>query len=179
MSSHTIDSILLTEEQICSRVAELGSQISEDYKGKDLLVVGILKGSFIFLADLVRSIKIPLSVDFVTLASYGDATESSGVVTIVSDLREDVANRHVLIVEDIVDTGWTLSLSGITEHLMGKNAISVCVCTLLDKPSRRRVDIDVSYIGFQIPDKFVVGYGLDFKGLYRNLPYLGCLTGCK
>jgi hypoxanthine phosphoribosyltransferase len=172
--------VLLAEEQIRARVHELGAQISRDYEGEDLMLIGILKGSFIFLADLVRSISIPLSVGFVTVSSYGASTQSSGDVRIVGDLpgsgnsrhndTESVEGRHVLLVEDIVDTGCTLRMSRLEEILIKKGAASVKICALLDKPERRRVEIAAQYTGFRIPDKFVVGYGLDFRGLYRNLP---------
>lgn len=167
--------VLLSEQEIASRVHELGVQISRDYQGKHLILVGILKGSFIFLADLIRSISIPVSIDFVGISSYGASTRSTGVVKITKDLDEGVEGRHILIVEDIVDTGWTLRLSYIEENLRARRAASVRVCTLLDKPSRREVDIHPDYVGFEIPNKFVVGYGLDYNGFYRNLPYVGVL----
>lgn len=168
-----IQEVLLPQEQIAQRVQELGRQISRDYEGKELMVVGILKGAFIFLADLVRNITIPVSVDFITISSYKSSTTSSGVVKVVKDIEEDVDGKHVLIVEDIVDTGWTLKMSYLKDNLLEKKAASVRVCTLLDKPSRRKVDVDLDYVGFVIPDKFVVGFGLDIGGLYRNLPYIG------
>jgi hypoxanthine phosphoribosyltransferase len=173
-----IAEILLTREQILERVEALGRKISEDYQGKDLMVVGILKGSFVFLADLIRCITIPLTVDFVAISSYGSSTKSSGVVRILKDLDESVEGKHVLIVEDIVDTGWTLRLSYIVENLYARKAASVRICTLLDKPSRRQVDVSLDYVGFEIPDRFVVGYGLDFKGYYRNLPFIAVINDC-
>lgn len=167
--------VLLTEEQIRTRVAELGAEISRDYAGKDLMLVCILKGANIFLADLCRQITIPLSYDFVAVSSYGADTKSSGVVRILKDLDESVESKHVLVVEDIVDTGLTLRLSYLLENLKSRRAASVKICTLLDKPSRRRVDLPVDYCGFQVEDKFVIGYGLDYASMYRNLPYVGIL----
>lgn len=175
MNSAAIAEVLLTQEQIIQRVGELGRQISDDYKGKDLVLVGVLKGSFIFLADLVRNISIPLAIDFVAISSYGVSTKSSGVVRIIKDLDEPIENKHVLVVEDIVDTGWTLKLSYLRENLRAKKALSVHVCALLDKPSRREAEVQLDYVGFVIPNKFVVGYGLDFKGFFRNLPFIGVL----
>lgn len=175
-SSGNISEVLLTEEQIAERVRELGSKISDDYKDKELVLVGILKGSFIFLADLIRCISIPLSVDFVAIASYGASTKSSGIVRVLKDLDDSVEGKHVLLVEDIVDTGLTLKLSNIVDNLHAKKAASVRICSLLDKPNRRKVDVEVDYTGFVIPDRFVVGYGLDLGGLYRNLPYIGVLN---
>jgi len=167
--------VLLTEEQIRTRVSELGRQISLDYREKDLLLVGILKGATVFMADLMREITIPLAIDFVAISSYGNGTKSSGVVRILKDLDESVENKYVLIVEDIVDTGLTLKLSYLKDNMYSRRAADVKVCTLLDKPSRRKVDVATDYVGFVIPDKFVVGYGLDYKGLYRNLRYIAVL----
>ena len=167
--------VLLTEAQLKQRVAELGAQISADYAGKDLMLVCILKGANIFLADLVREITIPLSYDFVAVSSYGADTKSSGVVRILKDLDESVESKHILVVEDIVDTGLTLRLSYLLENLRSRRAASVKICTLLDKPSRRRMDVPVDYFGFRVEDQFVIGYGLDYAGMYRNLPYIGIL----
>jgi hypoxanthine phosphoribosyltransferase len=167
--------VLICQEQIAERISELGSRISADYEGKDLVLIGVLKGSFVFLSDLVRQITIPLVVDFVSISSYGSSTTSSGVVRVTKEPDLNVAGKHVLIVEDIVDTGWTLKMSHLAENLRAGKAESVRVCTLLDKPSRRQVEIELDYIGFEVPDKFVVGYGLDFDGLYRNLPFVGVL----
>lgn len=165
--------VLLTEEQLRDRIQELGQQIRDDYEGKPLLVVGVLKGSAIFLADLIRSIDLPLDYDFVAISSYGADTRSSGVVRLLKDLDVSIEGRHVLIVEDIVDTGWTLRLSYLAENMKARKAASVKICTLLDKPSRRQVDVGVDYCGFVIDDLYVVGYGLDYDGRYRNLPYVG------
>jgi hypoxanthine phosphoribosyltransferase len=170
-----IERIVLTEEQIAARVKELGEEISRDYAGKDLMIVGILKGCVVFLSDLIREISIPLAFDFVAVSSYGADTKSSGVVRILKDLDESVESMHVLVVEDIVDTGLTLRLSYLLENLRTRRAASVKVCTLLDKPSRRRVDVTVDYRGFTVEDQFVVGYGLDYQSKYRNLPYIGLL----
>ena len=170
-----IAEILLTPEQIAGRVGELGRQISSDYEGKNLLLVGVLKGAFVFLADLARSISIPLELDFISISSYKSSTESGGIVNVVKDLECDVEGKHVLIVEDIVDTGWTLKMSYLADNLYARKAAGVGVCTLLDKPDRRQVAVELDYVGFVIPNKFVVGYGLDFNGLYRNLPFIGVL----
>jgi hypoxanthine phosphoribosyltransferase len=167
--------ILITEEQLQDRVRELGEQISRDYEGKALVLVGILKGSAIFLADLVRHISIPVDYDFVAISSYGADTKTSGVVRLLKDLDESIESKHVLVVEDIVDTGWTLRLSYIVENLRSRKAASVRVATLLDKPSRRKVDVGIDYYGFIVEDKYVVGYGLDYDGRYRSLPFIGVL----
>ena len=167
--------VLLTEEQLRVRVAEMGAQISRDYAGKELMLVCILKGANIFLSDLVRQITIPLSYDFVAVSSYGADTKSSGVVRILKDLDESVESKHILVIEDIVDTGLTLRLSYLLENLRSRRAASVKICTLLDKPSRRRLEVPVDYFGFKVEDQFVVGYGLDYGGMYRNLPYIGVL----
>ena len=170
-----IAQVLITDEQIAARVKELGEQISKDYDGKDLVLVGILKGAAMFLADLVRHISIPLSFDFVAISSYGADSRSSGVVRLLKDLDESIESKHVLVIEDIVDTGWTLRLSYIVENLRSRKAASVRVCTLLDKPSQRKVDVGIDYHGFFVEDRYVVGYGLDFNGKYRSLPYIGVL----
>jgi hypoxanthine phosphoribosyltransferase len=167
--------VLIPEEEIRARVCELGKDISRDYDGEALLVVGILKGSAIFLADLVRCIDLVADFDFVAISSYGADSVSSGVVRILKDLDGSVEGKHVLIVEDIVDTGWTLRMSYLSENLIARGAASVAICALLDKPSRRRVDVKIDYRGFEISDLFVVGYGLDYRGRYRNLPYIGVL----
>jgi hypoxanthine phosphoribosyltransferase len=170
-----IAQVLLSEEQLAERIAEMGAQISRDYAGKDLMLICILKGANVFLADLVRQISIPVAYDFVAVSSYGADTKSSGVVRILKDLDESVESKHVLVVEDIVDTGLTLRLSYLLENLRSRRAASVKVCTLLDKPARRRVDVTVDYFGFKVEDQFVVGYGLDYQGRYRGLPYIGIL----
>jgi len=168
------EKILLTEEEIHLKVKELAAQISRDYAGKELLVVGILKGSVIFLADLVRNISVPTRFDFMAVSSYGASSKSSGVVQILKDLDQGIEARHVLIVEDIVDTGLTLSY--LVENLKTRGPASLKICTLLDKPSRRIIDVDVQYNGFKIEDHFVVGYGLDYDGRYRNHPCIMILS---
>ncbi|HNU79940.1 MAG TPA: hypoxanthine phosphoribosyltransferase [Bacillota bacterium] len=165
-----IKSILISEEEIAKRVKELGKQLAEDYKGKELLVVGILKGCMLFLSDLVRTIDLPLTLDFMVVSSYGATTKSSGVVRIVKDLEREIEGKDVLIVEDIVDTGLTLSY--LVENFKARNPKSVKVCSLLDKPDRRKAQVEIQYIGFKIPDEFVVGYGLDYGENYRNLPFV-------
>jgi hypoxanthine phosphoribosyltransferase len=166
--------ILITREQLEQRVAELGEAISRDYAGTDLLLVCVLKGGILFLSDLMRAIRIPHAVDFMAISSYGGTrTESSGVVRILMDLNTNITNRNVLIVEDIIDTGHTLTY--ITEMLRTRNPASIKICTLLNKPSRRQVDVPLDYIGFDIPNEFVVGYGLDYNEIYRNLPFIGVL----
>ncbi len=167
--------MLLTKEQIAARVKELGAQITNDYEDADgdLVLVGILKGAVVFFADLIREIDLPLSMDFMAISSYGSATKSSGVVRIMKDLDKDIVGKHVLVVEDIIDSGLTLSF--LKENLLSRGAASLRICTLLDKPERRKVDLHVDYAGFQIPDEFVVGYGLDYAEVYRNLPDIGVL----
>jgi hypoxanthine phosphoribosyltransferase len=166
--------ILITQEQLQTRIAELGAAIGRDYAGKDLLLVCILKGGVLFLSDLIRAIPIPHAIDFMAISSYGGTrTESSGVVRIILDLNANIANRNVLLVEDIIDTGRTLTY--IAELLKTRNPASIKICTLLNKPSRREVDVPLDYIGFDIPNEFVVGYGLDFNEIYRNLPFIGVL----
>lgn len=170
-----IERVLISEEELRLRVSELGRQITQDYEGKTLLMVAVLKGSAIFLADLLRFIELPVDYDFVAVSSYGSSTQSSGVVRLLKDVDSDIKGKDVIIVEDIVDTGWTLRLSYLMENILARGAASVKVCALLDKPSRRMVDIGIDYRGFVIEDHFVVGYGLDYHGKYRNLPYVGVL----
>jgi len=159
--------VLLTEDQILARVRQLGEEISRDYAGKELLVVGILKGAVIFMADLVRCLTVPARLDFMAVSSYGASSKSSGVVRILKDLEQNISGLHVLVVEDIVDTGLTLNY--LRENLCTRDPASLKICTLLDKPDRRQVAVQVDYNGFVIPDEFVVGYGLDYDGRYRNL----------
>ncbi len=169
-----IASVLVSEEQIRARVAELGAQISADYAGRELTLVSVLKGSLPFMADLMRAITIPVSIDLMEVSSYGGtATESSGLVRILKDLSSSIDGRDVMIVEDIIDTGLTLNY--LIRYLRGKNPRSLHICTLLDKPARRLVDIPIDYLGFTIPDQFVIGYGLDYGEQYRNLPFIGVL----
>ena len=166
----SVGQILIDEEQLKNRIKEMGEQLSKDYEGKDLVVVGILKGAVLFLSDLIRAIDLPLSIDFMAVSSYGASTHSSGVVRIMKDLDEEIEGRDVLIVEDIVDTGLTLHY--LVENLISRKPKSIKICCCLDKPSRREVPVDVDYVGFEIPDKFVVGYGLDYAEKYRNLPHI-------
>lgn len=166
-----IKTVLITEEELQKKIKEMGAQISKDYEGKDLYLIGILKGSCYFLCDLSRAITIPVYLDFMSVSSYGNATVSSGVVKINKDLDDPVEGKDVLIVEDIVDTGRTLSY--LKELILGRNAKSVKIATLLDKPSRRVVDLVPDYKGFTIPDEFVVGMGMDCAQEARNLPYIG------
>lgn len=168
-----IAEVLVTEEQIHAKVRELGAAITADYRGNDLVLVSILKGALPFLADLMREIPIPLALDFLEVSSYGMSTGTSGIVRILKDLANPIEGRAVLVVEDILDTGNTLAF--VIDHLRSQHPASVRVCTLLDKPARRIVDIAIDYRGFEIPDKFVVGYGLDYAERYRNLPFIGVL----
>lgn len=165
--------VLLAEEAIQKRVEELGRQITRDYEGKELVLVGILKGAVVFFSDLIRHVELPMSMDFMAISSYGNATKSAGVVRILKDLDKDIVGKHIIIVEDIVDSGLTLSF--LKENLVSRGAASLRICALLDKPERRKVDIKADYQGFTIPDAFVVGYGLDYAERYRNLPYIGVL----
>ena len=169
MSEH-ID-VLLPEEEVDARIQAMGEQISRDYAGKQVHLICVLKGGSFFLCELAKRITVPVSLDFMSVSSYGGGTESKGVVKIVKDLDESIRDKDVLVVEDIVDSGRTLSY--LLEMLRSRGPKSLRLCTLLDKPDRRVVDVDVDYTGFQIPDKFVVGYGLDYDQRYRNLPYIG------
>ena len=162
---------LINKEEIEKKISELAEKISIDYKNKDLILVCILKGAWIFMADLVRKLTIPVKCDFLGVSSYGSGTESSGVVRILSDLTIQVENKHVLIVEDIIDTGLTLKY--IKDLLLQRKPKSVKICALLDKPARHKIEVDIDYLGFTIPNKFVVGYGIDFDERFRNLPYIG------
>lgn len=163
-----LERCLISAEQIAAKVAEMGQRISRDYRDKDLVVIGILKGAVIFLSDLVRAVTVPLCLDFMAVSSYGSSTESSGVVRIMKDLDRSVENKDVLIVEDIIDSGLTLRY--LVENLEARKANSVRICTLLDKPARRKTEVAIDYNGFIIPDEFAVGYGLDYNDRYRNLP---------
>jgi hypoxanthine phosphoribosyltransferase len=168
-----IAEILIEEDALRERVAELGADISADYAGRDLLLVGVLKGAVFFMADLMRSIEVHCEVDFMAISSYGASTDSSGVVRILKDLDTAIEGRHVLVVEDIIDSGLTLSY--LMRNLRARNPATLEVCALLTKPDRREIDVPVRYIGFEIPNRFVVGYGLDFAERYRNLRYVGVL----
>src|SRR5437773_1258144 len=169
-----IDHILVTEEQISEEVARMGRKLTEDYAGKNsLLLIGVLKGALMFIVDLARAIELPVTLDFMAVASYGASTETSGIVRILKDLDSSIEGKHVLVVEDIVDSGLTLNY--ILETLRNRNPASLRVCALLDKRERRRVDVPIDYVCFNIPDEFVVGYGLDFNQIYRNVPFVGVL----
>ncbi len=168
-----VGEILITTEDIREKTTELARQITADYQGRELLLVCILKGGLMFLADLMREICLPLEIDFMAVSSYGASTESSGVVRILMDLETSILGRNVLIVEDIIDTGRTLNY--ITQNLRTRQPASLKICTLLNKPARRVLDIPIDYVGFEIPDKFVIGYGLDYGEIYRNLPFVGVL----
>ena len=168
-----VEEVLLSSEQVQARVAELGAQLSADYAGRDPVLVSVLKGSIIFLADLVRAMPIPLSIDLMEVSSYGASTESSGQVRILKDLSTSIAGREVVVVEDIIDTGLTLNY--LLRYLHDKGPASIRICCLLDKPARRLAEIEIEYRGFTIPDRFVIGYGLDYGERYRNLPYIGVL----
>jgi len=165
-----IDEVLIPEDALQARIRELGAAISNDYAGKEPLLVGILIGAFVFLSDLQRAITIPCQVDFMATSSYGDATESSGIVRILKDLDQSIEGRHVLIVDDIIDTGLTMDY--LLQTLKARYPASLRVCALLDKVPRRRREVRIDYRGFEIPDRFVVGYGLDYAGRYRNVPFV-------
>ena len=166
--AHKVERVLISRQEIETVVSSLAAEISKDYQGKELVVIGVLKGSFIFMADLVRQIDLPMIIDFMSVSSYYGGTKSSGIVKIIKDLDIDIGGRHVLIVEDIVDSG--LTLLNLKEMLMTRNPASLRVCAAFDKPDRRKAEITAEYTGMQIPDAFIIGYGLDFDGMYRNLP---------
>jgi len=171
--SAAVSEILIDEETLHSRIVELGAQISDDYRGEDLLLIGVLKGAIFFMADLMRSIDIPCEVDFMAISSYGAGIDSSGVVRILKDLDVSIEGRNVLVVEDIIDSGLTLSY--LLRNLEAREPASLEVCALLTKPERRENDVACRYVGFEIPNRFVIGYGLDFAERYRNLPFVGVL----
>ena len=168
-----VGEILIGEDELQARIRALGAEISVDYHGRELLLVGVLKGAVFFMADLMRSISVACEIDFMAISSYGAATDSSGVVRILEDLDINIEGRHVLVVEDIIDSGLTLSY--LLRNLESREPASLEICALLTKPDRREVDVPVRYIGFEIPNRFVIGYGLDFAERYRNLPYVGVL----
>ena len=173
MLHEDIDYVLYSEETLAETVKKLGAQISEDYEGRNLLLVSILKGSVVFMSDLMRSISIPCNIDFMAVSSYGSGVKSSGTVRILKDLDRDIRGYDVLIVEDILDSGMTLNY--LMDLLYARNPNSIRICTLFDKPERRSVDIFADYKGIEVPDEFIVGYGLDYDEYYRNLPYVGVL----
>lgn len=166
---------LLSEEEIQKRVKELGEQLSKDYRGLDPIIIGVLRGAYMFLTDLTRYMDIPLTIDFLGVSSYGNRTASGGVVRFTSDLYYPIVDRHVILVEDIVDTGLTMNY--LIENLMTRHPKSLKVCALLEKPDRLLKPVKIDYLGFTIPNRFVIGYGLDFMGRYRNLPYIGFVEG--
>ena len=168
-----VGEVLIEEEPLQARIAELGAEISSEYEGRDLLLVGVLKGAVFFMADLMRELSIPCEIDFMAISSYGAATDSSGVVRILKDLDTNIAGRDVLVVEDIIDSGLTLSY--LMRSLKARKPASLEICALLTKPERREIDVPVKFVGFEIPNKFVIGYGLDFAERYRNLPYVAVL----
>src|SRR5579859_7970568 len=168
-----IDEVLISEEQLRAKIAELGERITRDYQGKNLLLLGTLKGAVPFIADLARAIELPLEIDYMAVASYGDSSQSSGIVRIIKDLEGPIDHKHLLIIEDIIDSGLTLHY--LVDLLRRRNPLSLQICTLLDKERERLRQTEIQYTGFTIPDKFVVGYGLDYAQRYRNLPYIGIL----
>jgi hypoxanthine phosphoribosyltransferase len=168
-----VESILIDEDALQNRISELGDEISADYTGRDLLLLGVLKGAVFFMADLMRRLTVPCEIDFMAISSYGAATDSSGIVRILKDLDINIEGRHVLVVEDIIDSGLTLSY--LVRNLEARNPATLEICALLTKPARREIEVDVRYVGFEIPNRFVIGYGLDFAERYRNLPYVGVL----
>jgi hypoxanthine phosphoribosyltransferase len=168
-----VGEVLVSEEELKARVAELGSELSRDYADRDLVMVGVLKGAVLFIADLMRALEIPCEVDFMALSSYGSSTDSSGVVRILKDLDAPIQDRDVLVVEDIIDSGLTLHY--LMKNLKARGPASLEVCSLLIKPERRRVELPIRYVGFEIPNKFAIGYGLDHGQRYRNLPYVAAL----
>ncbi|HZQ03473.1 MAG TPA: hypoxanthine phosphoribosyltransferase [Gaiellaceae bacterium] len=168
-----VGEILITADELQARIRELGREITADYSGREVLLVGVLKGAVFFMADLMRHLKVPCEIDFMAISSYGASTDSSGVVRILKDLDINIEGRHVLVVEDIIDSGLTLSY--LVRNLESREPASLEICTLLTKTARREMEVDVRYVGFEIPNKFVIGYGLDFAERYRNLPYVGVL----
>lgn len=168
-----VEKILLSEEEIQEAVVRIAKQIDEDYKGKEIVLVGLLKGSVVFMADLLKHITTPCRIDFMCVSSYGASTKSSGRVNILKDLSQPITDADVIIVEDIIDSGNTMAF--IKQYFAAKNANSVKICTMLSKPSRRETEVDLDYIGYEVPDEFVVGYGLDYAEHYRNLSYIGVL----
>ena len=169
-----VGEILIDKEALSARIGELGAEISADYQGRDLLLIGVLKGAVFFMADLMRKLTIPCEVDFMAISSYGASTDSSGVVRILKDLDINIEGRHVLVVEDIIDSGLTLSY--LMRNLESREPATLKVCALLTKPDRREIEVPVRYVGFEIPNRFVIGYGLDFGERYRNLPYVAVLS---
>lgn len=174
MYTDNVEKVLLSEEEIAKKVAEMGALITRDYAGQSIVLVGILRGAVVFFSDLMRRIDLPVNIDFISVSSYGASTRSSGVVRFQKDLERSITGKHVLIVEDIIDTGLTMRY--LIDTLCTREPASIKTCCLLDKPSRRKTDITADYRGFEIPDAFVVGYGLDYNDEYRNLPFIGVLS---
>jgi len=168
-----VESVLLSTEELAKRIEEIGAEITADYAGKEILMIGVLRGAVVFMADLARAIKVPVAIDFMAVSSYGAGTSSSGVVRILKDLDENVEGKHVLVVEDIIDSGLTLNY--LLDNLKSRKPASIKLCTLLNKPEHRKVNVNIDYNGFNVPDYFVVGYGLDYAERYRNLPFIGIL----
>jgi len=168
-----VESVLLSVEELAKRIEEIGAEITADYAGKEILMIGVLRGAVVFMADLARAIKVPVAIDFMAVSSYGAGTSSSGVVRILKDLDVSIEGKHVLVVEDIIDSGLTLNY--LLDNLKSRKPASLKLCTLLNKPERRKVKVNIDYNGFNVPDYFVVGYGLDYAEKYRNLPFIGVL----
>lgn len=169
-----IGDILISEEKLQERIAELGEEISRDYAGKEVLLIGVLKGACVFMTDLMKKIDTSVTIDFMAVSSYGASTKSTGVVRIIKDLDTSIEGKDVLIIEDIIDTGLTLHY--LFDNLHSRDPKSLKICTLLDKPERREIKMQADYVGFKVPNEFIVGYGLDFQEKYRNLPYITCLS---
>ena len=168
-----VEKVLLSEEQLSQKIAELGEEISKDYQGKEIVAICVLKGAILFMADLARAVKVPMALDFMAVSSYGNGTSTSGTVRILKDLDNSIEGKHVLVVEDIIDSGVTLKY--LLKNSKSRKPASIKLCTLLNKPERRRVEVDIDYCGFTVPDYFLVGYGLDYAEKYRNLPFIGIL----
>lgn len=168
-----IESVLLDESVLANRIHELGEEISKDYAGEEVMLVGILKGASVFMSDLIRQISVTAYIDYMVVSSYGNSAETSGVVRIIKDLEDNIEGKNIIIVEDIVDTGLTLAY--LKHNLLSRNPKSIKICTLLDKPARREKEIDIDYKGFEVPDEFIIGYGIDYAEKYRNLPFIGIL----
>ncbi len=168
-----VETILLDEDVLANRIHELGEEISKDYAGEEVMLVGILKGASVFLSDLIRKISLPVYIDYMVVSSYGNSAETSGVVRIIKDLEDNIEGKNIIIVEDIIDTGLTLAY--LKQNLLSRNPKSIKICTLLDKPARREKEINIDYKGFEVPDEFIIGYGIDYAEKYRNLPFVGLL----
>jgi hypoxanthine phosphoribosyltransferase len=168
-----VETILLDEDVLANRIHELGKEITKDFAGEEVMLVGILKGASVFLSDLIRQISLPTYIDYMVVSSYGNSAETSGVVRIIKDLEDNIEGKNIIIVEDIIDTGLTLAY--LSQNLLSRNPKSLKICTLLDKPARRISEINIDYKGFEVPDEFIVGYGIDYAEKYRNLPFVGLL----